>query len=137
MHLLGFKLDPFRTLEVQFESVCQDLSLPLRAWGEHVCIFSAKTAQDARQILFGWFWLPFRFKMHLLWFKLDPFMTLTVQFDSVFQGLCLPLRVWGEHMCNFSAKIAQDARQFLGGWFWPPFIFKMYLLGFKLDPFRP
>ena len=53
MHLLGVELDPFRTLKVHFDSVFQRLRLPLHAWGEHVFMFSAKTAQDARQFL-GW-----------------------------------------------------------------------------------
>ena len=44
------------------------------------------------------------FKMQFLGVELDPFMTLKVHFDHVFQCLCLPLRVWGEHVFIFSAE---------------------------------
>ena len=88
MHHLGIQLDPFRALKVHVDSVFQGLYLPLRMWGEHMCIFNAKTAQDAGHFFRGGFG-PFRFQMHLLGIKLDPFTTIEVHFECVVQCLYL------------------------------------------------
>ena len=66
------------------------------ALGVNMCSFSVlKTAQDAGQFVFAVL-APFSLiNIHLLGAELDTFRTLKVHFDSVFQGLVLPLRVWG------------------------------------------
>ena len=106
------------------------------AFGEHVFIFSAKDNTGCWPIFVFAVLASFRFKMHFLGVELDPFRTLKVHFDSVFQRLCLPLRVWGEHVFSFSAKNRTGC--------WPVFVlavlalfrFKMHLLGVELDPCR-
>ena len=62
-----------------------------RVCGESVSIFSAKTAQDARQFFGVALLVPFRSQMHLSGVKLDPFKTLKVHFDSALQSLWLSL----------------------------------------------
>ena len=90
-----------------------------------MCAFSVlKQHRTVANFVLGGFGLPFRFKMHFLGVELASFRTLKLQFESVFQRLRLPLHVWGEHVFIFSAKTAQDARQFLFGWFCPLFVSK-------------
>ena len=98
---------------MQFDSVFQGLCLH-SAFGVNMCVISVlKQHRTLANFLSGGFGLPFRFKMHLFGVELDSFKTLKVHFDSVFQHSRLPLHAWGEHVFMFSAKTAQDARQFL------------------------
>ena len=94
-----------------------------------------KTAQDACQFVFAVL-APFSLiKIHLLGVELDTFRTLKVHFDSAFQGLCLPLRVWGTcfHFQGWRQHRTLANFYFCG---YGPFRFKMHFLGVELDPFR-
>ena len=75
MHLLGVKLDSFRTLE------SSGAPMSSAVWFLGLQMYS-KTAQDARQFFVRRFWGPFGFQMHLLGVKLDPFRTLKVQWGT-------------------------------------------------------
>ena len=86
MHVLGVKLDPFRTLKVQWgHPVFSAAGVGSRnaSHTHYRLIFVLKTAQDARHFFGLAFVGPFSFPNSVFSSQLHPFRTLKVQWGTL------------------------------------------------------
>ena len=137
MHLFKVELDPFKTLTVHFVCLFQGLYLTL-AFAVSMCPFSVlKQHRTLANFLLLHFWPLFRSQMHLLGVERDPFRTLKVHFDCLFQGL-YPTPAFAVRVCPFlMLKQHRTLANFLVLRFWPLFVPKCTFPGSNLTHLKP